>query len=355
MRDKKSVAVIVLIMVSFLLTGCAESKTAIDSEASEGVEDTNSITGSEALLPGNQDNRNESSNVNDQDNRNKPGNLNNSGNSNDSDNLKNNGDAAHAPADISEADWSDYFHGLSGSAVIYVPSQNKYMVYNKELSEIQRSPCSTFKIISSLFGIENDVIKEEDSLRKWSGEDFWNEKWNRDIDFKDAFQASCIWYFREVTDELGQDTVQEQLDLLDYGNCDISDWEGHLNNSNNNPALKGFWVESSLKISPKEQTEVMERIFGENTVYSPKTLNMLKDAMLVTDSDTSGLKIYGKTGMGKSSGVTVDAWYTGFSEIEEEKVYFCIYLGRSDGMDVTSTEAKKIAIQIICDNFRTNQ
>lgn len=55
---------------------------------------------------------------------------------------------------------------------------------------------------------------------------------------------------------------------LQYGNCDISDWEGQLNTNNNNRALTGFWIESSLTISPKEQVEVMERIFGENSDYS---------------------------------------------------------------------------------------
>lgn len=55
---------------------------------------------------------------------------------------------------------------------------------------------------------------------------------------------------------------------LQYGNCDISDWEGQLNTNNNNRALTGFWIKSSLTISPKEQVEVMERIFGENSDYS---------------------------------------------------------------------------------------
>ena len=52
--------------------------------------------------------------------------------------------------------------------------------------------------------------------------------------------------------------MQVELDRLQYGNSDISDWEGRLNTNNNNRSLTGFWIESSLLISPKEQTEVME-------------------------------------------------------------------------------------------------
>ena len=33
-----------------------------------------------------------------------------------------------------------------------------------------------------------------------------------------------------------------------------------MNTNNNNRTLTGFWIESSLTISPKEQVEVMERL-----------------------------------------------------------------------------------------------
>ena len=158
---------------------------------------------------------------------------------------------------IMETDWSEYFQGLNGTAVLYDAEENRYLVYNPELAETRRSPCSTFKIISSLLALENGVIDPENSVRKWSGEYFWNGEWNRDIGFEDAFHASCVWYFRQVVDDIGKERMQEGLDALRYGNCDISDWEGSLNTNNSNWALTGFWIESSLKISPREQTEVM--------------------------------------------------------------------------------------------------
>lgn len=33
---------------------------------------------------------------------------------------------------------------------------------------------------------------------------------------------------------------------------------------------------------------------------------------------------------GKSKGMVVDAWFTGFAENAEGKLYFCLYLGRTD-------------------------
>ena len=95
-----------------------------------------------------------------------------------------------------ETDWSEYFQGLNGAAVLYDAEENKYCVYNPELAETRSSPCSTFKIISSLLALENGVIDPENSIREWSGEYFWNGEWNRDIGFEDAFRTSCVWYFR---------------------------------------------------------------------------------------------------------------------------------------------------------------
>lgn len=250
---------------------------------------------------------------------------------------------------ITEVDWSDYFEEMNGAAVIYKPTDHSYQIYNQELATTRRSPCSTFKIISSLIALENGIIEPDNSTRKWRGEVFWNENWNKDIDFYNAFHDSCVWYFREVVDEIGKDIMQDELRKLQYGNCDISDWDGQLNKNNNNPALTGFWIESSLLISPKEQTEVIERIFGGNTTYSEVTRNQLKQVMLLSEINDSNISIYGKTGMGKSNGIVVDAWFTGFADTGGKRIYFCVYLGETDHKNVSSAKAREIAINIISD------
>lgn len=250
---------------------------------------------------------------------------------------------------ITEVNWESYFDGINGSAVIYNPSDNSYQIYNQETALSQRSPCSTFKIISSLIALENEIIIPDNSVRAWSGEAFWNENWNRDINFEDAFRTSCVWYYREVIDEIGKDVMQDELNKLQYGNCDISDWEGYLNTNNNNRALTGFWIESSLKITPKEQVEVLDRIFGEHSAYSQETQDNLKQVMLLTEQPDKDMLVYGKTGLGKAYGVVVDAWFTGFADTADERRYFCVYLGETDGKDVSSTKAKEIALEIISD------
>lgn len=250
---------------------------------------------------------------------------------------------------IEELDWAHYFDGINGAAVLYDAKENHYCIYNRQLADTRRSPCSTFKIISSLIALENGIINPADSTRTWSGEVFWNEEWNRDIDFPDAFHASCVWYFRDVVDEIGKEAMQKELNGLRYGNCDISDWEGHLNTNNNIPALTGFWIESSLLISPKEQAEVMARIFGGETDHAEETVSRLKQVMLLSEQSEADVLVYGKTGMGKAQGIVVDAWFTGFAERPDKRISFCVYLGETDHKNVSSAKAKEIALRIISD------
>ena len=56
-----------------------------------------------------------------------------------------------------------------------------------------------------------------------------------------------------------------------------------------------------MLILPKEQVEVMERIFGDNTSYSEETLDQLKKVMLQSEQSEADILIYGKTGRHRHS------------------------------------------------------
>lgn len=250
---------------------------------------------------------------------------------------------------IRQQDWSAAFGGLPGTAVLYNAKTQEYLIHNQELAQTRRSPCSTFKIVSSLTALETGVLTPEDSLRPWSGEVFWNDAWNQDMEFYPAFRNSCVWYFRQITDEIGPERMQQAVERLQYGNCDLSDWAGRLNTNNSNPALTGFWIESSLAISPQEQTEVMARIFAPGSDYGEASLSALKTAM---QTETDGTyHVYGKTGMGKADGVVVDAWFTGFAQQGEEQLFFCVWLGKEAG--VSSPTAREIALTLLADYYGT--
>ena len=71
-------------------------------------------------------------------------------------------------------DLSGNFNGITGCAVLYSPSENKYSLYNKDMAEQEVSPYSTFKIISTLIGLHNDIIKDEISTMNYDGTQYPN-------------------------------------------------------------------------------------------------------------------------------------------------------------------------------------
>lgn len=251
-----------------------------------------------------------------------------------------------------EVNYGDYFQGIEGTAVFYSTKEEKYYLYNKELAEQPSSPCSSFKIISCLMGLESGTIDPSNSTMQWDGTNYPLNDWNKDLDYQQAFKVSSIWYFRKAIDLMEEDYVQDILNKLEYGNCDISEWEGSLNNIlfpdfKDLEELNGFWQESSLKISPRQQVDVLRKIFEDKDVFSQENLNLIKEVMLNKNEDSS-MKIYGKTGSGIKDDTWVDAWFVGMFEDNGETIYFAVRLNQPDAR---GSKAKEVAIDIINGEF----
>jgi len=240
---------------------------------------------------------------------------------------------------VINTDLSAYFEGFTGTAV-FLNTSGTYTIYNSNESELQVSPCSTFKIVSTLAAFESGVISPEQSTIAWDGTEWSFESWNKDMTISEAFQTSCVWYYRKLMDEIGVEYMQNYLDSLRYGNCDINQWEG--SGFNGNSFIDGFWLESSLLISPREQVDLMHQIFeGKtdiNTIYRAE----LKEMMYKKDPDNI-VKIYGKTGSGNGG------WYVGFFELDGENTYFAVRLSEQEGAN--GPKAQQIAEDIIQEYF----
>jgi hypothetical protein len=66
-------------------------------------------------------------------------------------------------------DLSKYFIGYDGCFVLIDKNKNQHTVFNQKKSQKQVSPCSTFKIINSLIGLETNVLEDEKTTLRWDG------------------------------------------------------------------------------------------------------------------------------------------------------------------------------------------
>lgn len=247
--------------------------------------------------------------------------------------------------EVTEVDLSPYFQGIGGTAVFYQPTTGQYKIHNLSLSGQRSSPCSTFKIISAGLALSEHLINKGHSKIKWNKKHYDMQTWNKDMTLKEAFRTSCVWYFRNLINRLPQAKIQAALNRLEYGNKDISDWKGNLNANAEHPELKGFWIESSLQISPVEQVRSLAKLFSSP---SP-TAATLKELMQTTETP---VKIYGKTGLGIKDNKVHTAWFVGFFEQNNRPVYFAVRLADEDNplpdyRHKASQYARQIAIDII--------
>lgn len=238
-------------------------------------------------------------------------------------------------------DYSSAFDGINGCAVFYNYTDNSYDFYNEVQCNTRYSPNSTFKIVATLEGLKYGVVKDENSTMNYNGGEYPFESWEKNLNLKEAFQNSCVWYFRQVIDGVGQQAMEEDLNNISYGNCDVSQWEG--SGANPTEDTNGFWLGSSLEISPVEMVNVISDIFEGKTEYDEDDISILKNIM---ESDISG--IYGKTGTGRDN----SAWYAGFYENNGDKIYFALHLENENGKSIAGADAKAIAVNIVEEYYK---
>lgn len=200
----------------------------------------------------------------------------------------------------------EYFEGYKGSFVLYDMNNDEYTIYNEEKSRERVSPNSTYKIYSALSALENGVITEENSLMKWDGVLRYYDEWNRDLDLYEAMEYSANWYFDKINSINGIENVQNDLIKIGYGNCDFS-------------GGNDCWLESSLKISPLEQVDILKNFYTNNFGFSQNSIDTVKNSIkILSEGDTV---LYGKTGTGRIDDKDINGWFVGFVE-KDNNVYF---------------------------------
>ncbi|MDM5326898.1 BlaR1 family beta-lactam sensor/signal transducer [Neobacillus sp. CF12] len=229
-------------------------------------------------------------------------------------------------------DLSSYFKGYKGSFVLYDPSKNQYQIYNREMSEQRISPNSTYKIYSALFALESNVISTNNNNQFWDGKIYPYKEWNQNQNLATALGRSVNWYFQNTDREVGRKQLQDYFHKIKYGNEDIS---GNLDS---------YWMESSLKISPIEQVQLLFQLEENHWGFKAENIKAVNKAILI-DVQKNG-HLYGKTGTGMINGKNVNGWFIGFVDKGENRYYFAINIQNKDGQ-AQGSKAAEIAKQIL--------
>jgi len=196
------------------------------------------------------------------------------------------------------------FKAYDTALVIYNRSSGTVINADPKRSSQRLSPCSTFKIYNTLFGLELGLIPGADvPWYKWDGVHRDIEGWNRDLTLREAFQVSAVPAYQILARQIGPGRMKKYIDEIDYGTRDIS------------AGINVFWLDPekgiSIKISADEQATLLNKLLDGKLPFSRKNVEILKDVMRVTKTERGTL--YGKTGSGRNSEGAL-GWFVGFLE-----------------------------------------
>ena len=233
----------------------------------------------------------------------------------------------------SKIDLTNYFGDYEGSFVLYDLKKDTWKIHDLEHATLRVSPNSTYKIYNALFGLEKQIISPEDSLIPWNGNNYPFEAWNADQTLPTAMNASVNWYFQAIDEQLGVSFVQEYLQKMGYGNEDLG------NDSSS------YWMESSLKISPIEQVELLAKLQNNSLEFVPENVEAVKDSIHIFSSSFGDF--YGKTGTGRVNGQDINGWFIGFVENTDNTYFFATNIHHKT--EATGGKAAEITLSILSD------
>ncbi len=234
---------------------------------------------------------------------------------------------------VTYIDLNDVFDGYNGSFALYDATEDSWQIYNKEYATARISPASTFKLYSALLGLESGFITPEQSMIPWNGQNYIYDQWNADQTLESAMQNSVTWYFQALDRQAGLPAIKQYIGEIGYGNQFI---EGDT---------ASYWVNSSLKISPIEQIEMLKKLYYNHFGFAPENIKAVKDSIRLSSTHAGTLS--GKTGTEKVNEKNISGWFIGYVEKDSHTYFFATNI--QSGKPASGPLAAKLTFSILSD------
>lgn len=189
--------------------------------------------------------------------------------------------------------------GVKSTIIVYNQQKNKLITNDTSSLKDYYSPNKTFYIFESLFGLESGKIKDTSQIFKWDLVRYPNDNWNQDQHLSMALKYQTEWYFRQVARAIDTSKMQTWLNLIGYGNKDISG------------GIDQFWKNNSLKITVKQQFDLFKRLYYYNLPFSFEHLKFIRKAFNV--NRLVNKNVYSFKTIGVNEGKSL-IWYLGYIE-----------------------------------------
>jgi beta-lactamase class D len=191
---------------------------------------------------------------------------------------------------------------LSGSFILHDMGRDHWIMVDSAQADSATLPASSFKIFSSLYGLESGLVSDADEVFPWDGNDYGRVEVNRDLDLREAMRVSAYWVHRDIARRAGPAVLKRWLDTIPYGNADTTG------------GYDRAWVRGNLLITPREQVLWLGRMLRGELPFSERSISIVKDITL--QEDTLAHRLHGKTGWAMGDFGSV-GWFIGWVEMAD--------------------------------------
>lgn len=189
-------------------------------------------------------------------------------------------------------------------------------LYQDGVCDQRVSPASTFKVPLALIGYDSGILSDQHTP-SWDYKPEFNavKRDRKTVDPTIWERDSIIWYSREITRRLGAGRFAGYVSKFGYGNKDVS------GNPGKNDGLINSWVDSSLEISPVEQTAFLRQLLAGKLPVSAKAHQMTQ--AILPNFKAGDWTVQGKTG---STRMFRDkrslGWFVGWAQKGGQSIVF---------------------------------
>ncbi len=215
-------------------------------------------------------------------------------------------------ANYTELQLDSIFGENDGTFVMYDLLNDRYQIYNIDRAKQKFAVHSTSKIVWSIIGLEEDIIKNDADIVKWDSikyprGEFWPAGFAQDQTIVSALRYSVNWYYFELMRLMTPEMIEKYLDNLDY--------------------QKGFDVEQvhyfgltfNIRKSALDQIDFLKGLYQNNYGLKPNTIDIIKKGL--TYEKNNDYVLCAKTGTGPIINGNGLGWLIGYVE-RDSKTYF---------------------------------
>jgi beta-lactamase class D len=197
---------------------------------------------------------------------------------------------------------------FSGTVLVYDLKKDHWSAVGSEGADRRRIPASTYKIFNAMVALETGVVESDRTIIKWDGVTRERTELNRDLDLATAFQLSAVPHFQWLARQIGLARMQHYVDAAGYGNRDLAD------------GVDQFWLTGGLRISPREQVQLLVRLYRLQLPFSQRTMSTVRRIMEVERTPTNVVRA--KTGWAVLPEGRNVGWWVGWVERGTDVYFF---------------------------------